>query len=148
MTKPAKVKANFHENFVEFDAPEGPTNRNFGLTVGGILLAIGLIKGFIHFSFLVPVFLVIGAGLVTAAALKPESLTRANSAWMKLAEILFHIVNPVIMFLIFVVCFIPVGAVMKLIKFDPMRRTFDKNAKTYWVEKEKTDLPEPMKYQF
>jgi hypothetical protein len=148
MTKPAKVKANFHENFAEFDAPEGPTNRNFGLTVGGIMLAIGGIKGFIHFSFLVPVFLVIGAGLVTAAALKPESLTRANALWMKLAEILFHIVNPVIMFLIFVVCFIPAGAIMKLIKFDPMKRAFDKNAKTYWAEKEKTDLPEPMKYQF
>ncbi|MBN8521702.1 MAG: hypothetical protein J0L77_07395 [Alphaproteobacteria bacterium] len=144
----SKAKGNFHESFVEFDHPEGPTNRNFGYTVGGILLVLGILKAIFHYSFFVPILLIVGAGLVTAAALKPESLTKANAGWMKFAEILFHIINPVVMFLMFVICFVPAGLIMKLIKFDPMRRRFDPSAKTYWVEKPKTDLPDPMKYQF
>lgn len=148
MTKTTKVKANFHENFTEFDTPEGPSDRKFGYTVGGILLGIGILKSLFHYSWLVPIFLIVGAALVTAAALKPESLSRANAGWMKLADILFHIVNPVIMGLIFAVCFIPAGLIMKVIGHDPMKRAFDPIARTYWTDKPQTDLPEPMKYQF
>lgn len=143
-------KHNFHESFVEYDKVEGPSNRNFGYTVGGILIAIGILKTVIaHFSWIAITFLTIGGLLTLGALIKPDALTPLNKAWMKLAELMFVVVNPVIMFLLYAVCFIPAGLIMKIVGYDPMKKKFDKNAKTYWVEK-KADgsLPNPMKYQF
>ncbi len=143
-------KRNFHESFVEFDKVEGPTNRNFGFTVGGILIAIAAIKTYIvHFSWIAITLLSIGGILVLGAAIAPKALTPLNKAWMKLAEIMFVVVNPVVMFLLYAVCFIPAGIIMKIVRYDPMKKKFDKNAKTYWVERNyDTELPNPMKYQF
>lgn len=142
-------KHNFHESFVEYDAPKGPSDRKFGYTVGGIFAALGILKTLIvGFSVLAGTFLLLGGGLLLGAALKPEALAPLNRAWMKLAEIMFHVVNPVIMFLLYAVCFVPAGLVMKLVGFDPMRRKFDDIAPSYWVKKEKTDLDDPMTYQF
>ncbi len=145
----AKGKGQTHEAYIEYDEVKGPSNKNFGFTVGGIFGAIGLIKvTFFSFSVLAGIFFTIAAVLITGAALKPDLLTPLNKAWMGLAKILFHIVNPVIMFLLFCVAFIPAGLIMKVIGYDPMKRKFDKDAKTYWVEKETTDIENPMKYQF
>lgn len=143
-------KRNFHESFVEFDKVEGPTNRNFGFTVGGILIAIAALKTFlVHFSWIAITLLTLGGILVLGAAIKPDVLTPLNKAWMKLAEILFVVVNPVIMLLMYTVCFIPAGLIMKIVGYDPMKKKFDKNAATYWVEKkDENSLPDPMKYQF
>jgi predicted membrane protein len=143
-------KRNFHESFVEHDKVEGPSNRNFGYTVGGIFLAIAILKTIlVHFSWISITFLILGGILVTGAALKPDALTPLNKAWMKLAEIMFVVVNPVIMFLMYVVCFIPAGLIMKIVGYDPMKKKFDKDAKTYWIErKDEETMPDPMKYQF
>ncbi len=143
-------KQNFHESFKEHDEIKGPSNKNFGFTVGGIFGAIGLIKWLIvgHISIISMIFFGLCAVLVGGAAVKPAWLTPLNKAWMKLAMILFHIVNPVIMFLMYAICFIPGGIIMKIVRYDPMHRKFDKDAKSYWVEKKETDLPDPMKYQF
>lgn len=143
-------KRNFHESFVEYDKVEGPSNRNFGFTVGGIFIAIAILKTIIvHFSWIAITFLVLGGILVTGALVKPDALTPLNKAWMKLAEIMFVIVNPVIMFLMYAVCFIPAGFIMKIVGYDPMKKKFDKDAKTYWVERKHDEtLPDPMKYQF
>lgn len=145
----AKGKGQTHEAYIEYDEVKGPSNKNFGFTVGGIFGAIALIKiTFFSFSVLAGIFFAIAAVLITGAAVKPDLLTPLNKAWMGLAKILFHIVNPVIMFLLFCVAFIPAGMIMKVIGYDPMKRKFDKDAKTYWVEKETTDIENPMKYQF
>ncbi len=143
-------KQNFHESFAEHDEVKGPSNKNFGYTVGGIFGAIGLIKTLIvgHISILAMIFFGLCAVLAGGAALKPDLLTPLNKAWMKLAVILFHIVNPVIMFLMYVICFVPAGLIMKIVGYDPMRRKFDKEAKTYWIEKNETDIENPMRYQF
>lgn len=141
--------ADFHENFTEHKKVEGPSNRNFGFTVGGLFTAIGVLKAILSgLSLFSGAFLLIGAALLSVTVTKPNLLTQANSAWMKLGLLLFHIVNPVIMLLMFAVCFVPAGIIMKLVGYDPMHRTFDKKAKSYWIKKEGTDLPAPMKYQF
>lgn len=143
-------KQNFHENFTEHDEIKGPSNKNFGFTVGGVFGALALIKTIIigHVSVIAMFFIAICVWLVGGAAVKPDSLAPLNKGWMKLAMILFHIVNPVVMFLMYVVCFIPGGLIMRIVGYDPMHRKFDKDAKTYWIEKKETDLPDPMKYQF
>lgn len=141
-------KSNFHESFAEHDIVVGPSDRKFGYTVGGIFLTLGILKAIFHFSWLAIVFMVIGAPLIAAAYFMPEKLAPLNKGWMKLGHLLFHIVNPVVMGLIYVICFIPGGLIMRALKHDPMNREFDGLAMTYWVKKKPSELPDPMKYQF
>ena len=57
----AKGKGQTHEAYIEYDEVKGPSNKNFGFTVGGIFGAIGLIKvTFFSFSVLAGIFFVIG----------------------------------------------------------------------------------------
>ncbi len=140
---------NFHESFAEQGSVEGPSNRKFGMTVGGVFAAIGLFKAvFFSFSWIAAMFAVLGCALVAAALFAPNRLSPFNDAWMKLALFLYKIVNPVIMFLIFSVAFVPMGLIMRLSGHDPMRRRFDKSLKSYWIEKERSPVDRPMKYQF
>lgn len=142
-------KQNFHESFSEHHIVDGPSNKNFGFTVGGIFAAIGAIKGFFFsFSWFAIALLSIGGVLIALTLIVPHLLTPLNKAWMKLGLLLFFIVNPIIMGLLFLVCFIPAGLIMKLIGRDAMKRKFDKKAETYWIKKEDPELEDPMKYQF
>ena len=140
---------NSHENLVEYERVEGPSNQSFGFTVGGILSAIAVIRYFFfEFGSISMICLTIGLSLIGLAWFLPHSLTRANKLWMQLGLFLFKIINPIITFLLFVICFVPMGLVMKLVRYDPMQRSFDKSAQSYWVTKEKTDIEKPMRYQF
>jgi len=143
-----KKTKNFHESHEGHADIKLPTNRNFGFTVGGIFAAIGVVKSFFSFTWLAGVFLTIGAALLICTLIRPDLLTPLNKGWMKLGLLLFHVVSPVILFILYAICFVPVGLVMKVLRYDPMRRTLDKDAKTYWIEKKKTDIENPMNYQF
>ncbi len=131
--------------------PEGPSNRSFGYTVGGILLLIALMKWWraSEITTVTAVIAVIGAVLVVLAFIAPATLTRANHLWLQLGLVLFRIVNPVVMFLIYVTTFVPIGFYLRLRRHDALAAQFDKNAKTYWIEKPKGDAAEAtMKNQF
>jgi hypothetical protein len=140
--------SNFHESFAEHDLPIGPSDRKFGYSVGGILAALGVLKAIFMFSWIAIVLMLIGATLIACAFFSPSKLAILNKGWMKLGLVLFHIVNPLVMGIIYLICFIPGGIIMRLLKHDPMNREFDSVAQTYWVKKKPSELPDPMKYQF
>ena len=96
----AKGGGNFHESYTHEDDEHGPSDRNFGLTVGGILFALGLIRIFLGHAghpWLTYVFLVVGALLVIFALARPASLHALNRGWTKLGLLLFKVVNPIVM---------------------------------------------------
>jgi len=131
------VNDNFHEMYSERESASGPSNRSFGLTVGGILLALGLYRGLVSsgLNWLTLAFLAIGAVLATLGAARPEVLTAANRAWMHLGVILAKIINPVIMFLVYAVAFVPTGLLMRWRGHDPLRLKRDRNCGSYWIER-------------
>ncbi len=139
----------FHESFADDPAANGPSNRNFGLTVGGILAAIGALRGFwIGFSAVEWALLALGGVLVVLALLAPSSLGVANRLWMGLGHILFRVVNPVVMFLMYAVCITPAGLLARMFGYDPLKRNFDTSVETYWMENKPSEIDDPMKYQF
>lgn len=140
-----------HENYAEFAHKDGPSNRSFGLTVGGILAAIGLYNWLWKGSPAgwVLLFLLPGLALVIAGLLAPQSLHLLNTWWMRLALLMARIVNPVLMLLIFVAGFLPFALFMRLIKRDVLKRSFDRQAETYWVTRPpQTSSSDSMKNQF
>lgn len=139
----------FHEHFEDDEHPQGPTNRSFGLTVGGILLAIAGIRFYYLGSGLANgILLAAGGFLVILGGLAPAILSVPNRLWMALGRVMFRVVNPVIMLLMYIVCIVPVGLVMRAVGHDPLKRRFDAAAASYWVEKKPGDIEQPMKNQF
>jgi hypothetical protein len=144
-----KTQPSMIEPLVEH-LPEGPSNRSFGYTVGGILIALMLLRWLFTGSFsLVPSRgRGCGATLVLLAAVAPSVLTVPNRLWMKLGLLLFAIVNPVVMFLIYVTTFVPIGLFMRWRGHDPLAARFDRAGPTYWIDRPPGDDPATMRNQF
>lgn len=137
------------EHFEAEDGQEGPSNRSFGLTVGGILLAIAAYRTYSGgLDTINWILSSIGGVLFLLGLLLPATLTAPNRLWMGLGRLLFSVVNPVIMLLMYAVCVVPVGLGMRLFGYDPLERRFDAAKKSYWVEKAPSDMDDPMKHQF
>lgn len=140
-----------HEHVVAHAPVKTATDRSFGLTVGGILVAIAAFRWWWvgSLSWLVATLLVIGIGLVASGLVRPAILAPLNWLWTKLSLLLFRIVNPVVMLLLFVVTIVPAGLIMRVLRHDPMRRRFDRHASTYWIERVPPGPPpESLRHQF
>jgi hypothetical protein len=133
-----------HESFEDHGEVDGPSDRSFGLTVGGILVAIGLVR---YFAF--------GAGLTSTLAISipglllvlsglaaPGLLGPLNRLWMRLGLLLASIVNPIILFLMYALIFVPVGLAMRLFGRDALRFKPDREAASYWIVRDPPG-PEP-----
>jgi hypothetical protein len=83
-------------------------------------------------------------GLIWAAALSPF-----NRLWLRLGLGLHKIVNPVVMVALFVSVILPLGILLRLCGKDLLRLRFDRDAASYWIERERPGpAPEAMKEQF
>lgn len=113
------------------------TLRKFGVSVGSVLLAIGIIlylsdkSSFIYFGAIG--FLLIIFGIIYPAILKP-----LNKLWMALAVILGWFSSRIILMLLFYVVFMPLGFFLRISGKDFLKLRIDKNAKTYWEKRDKT----------
>ena len=78
-----------------------------------------------------------------------EGFTPLNKAWTKLGLVLFKVVNPVVLGMIFVVTIVPIGLIMRALGKDPLRLKFDPSATSYWIERDPPGpAPETMGQQF
>ncbi|MCS6779626.1 MAG: hypothetical protein NZ555_07985 [Geminicoccaceae bacterium] len=145
------MAGSFHERLDSHDRIEGPSDRSFGLTVGGILVAIGLAKGllFSGWTWLATLLLAAGGLLILMGLVVPALLAPANRAWMALGLLLFKIVNPVVMFLIYATTVVPIGLLLRLRGKDLLRLRRDPAAASYWISREPPGpRPESMRNQF
>jgi hypothetical protein len=75
------------------------------------------------------------------ALIRPRLLAPLNRLWTKLGLLMFHVVNPVVMLLLFIVTIVPAGLIMRAVGHDPMRRRFDPQARSYWIERDPPGPP-------
>jgi hypothetical protein len=140
-----------HEDWGRREAVEGGSDRGFGLTVGGILLLIAAVRAGLHggVGVLEPALAGIGAVLVLLGLVAPGSLAGLNRAWTRLGLVLFKVVNPLVLGLIFLTTIVPIGLIMRACGHDPLRRRFEPQASSYWVRREPPGpAPESMVQQF
>ncbi|MGI9489817.1 MAG: SxtJ family membrane protein [Geminicoccaceae bacterium] len=146
-----------HEDYSRDEAIEGSSDRSFGLTVGGILLAIVLVRlgfqlwrsGAVTLGWFELTLGGIGIVLLVMGLVAPSLLAPLNRGWMKLGLLLFTIVNPIVLALIFLVTVVPIGLALRAFGKDPLRLRFEPDAKSYWIEREPPGpSPESMPQQF
>ena len=138
------------------DAPGPPSERSFGVVVGAVLIVIaGVRLGIRAFDGWPPsvdvvsaALLAVGGTLNLLAAVRPAWLRVPNRLWFKFGLLLSRIVNPVILFLIYAVCVVPIGVVMRFFGHDPLRLKRDPEAQSHWRAPEPSPLEEPMRQQF
>ncbi len=86
-------------------------------TTGTYVAAAGLVLGGIGFAL-------------------PALLRFVYVGWMIAVFPIGWTISHAILALIFYTVITPIGLVMRLVRRDPMHRTFDREAKTYWLDRD------------
>jgi hypothetical protein len=149
------MKPSFHEDFSRKDEVKSSSDRSFGLTVGGILLAIAAVRTGLHLWHDAPagwvegVLAAVGVLLLGFGLAAPARLAPLNRAWTGLGLLLFKVVNPVVLGIIYLTTIVPIGLLLRVTGREPLHLKFDRQADSYWVVREPTGpAPETMTRQF
>ena len=106
--------------------------RKFGLMVGGVFVAIGVLFLLRHKPSY-PFFLGLGSTLIVFGALWPRALKHIYIAWMALAFTLGFVMSNVILTLLFFLLVTPIGLLSRLFGKDFLARKLDKHGASYWI---------------
>ena len=112
------------------------SNKSFGIVFFIVFLIIGLYPlinqdGIRIWAIIVSlIFLVLGL-------INSNSLTPLNKLWIKFGILLGNIISPLVLGIIFFLVVLPTGLLMRILKKNFLGLKFDKNLKSYWINKEK-----------
>ena len=90
-------------------------------------LAVG---GFVYAVWFAMVAIVVGF-YYAVPAVQPT----VYRGWMRCAMPIGRLFTKLLLTLVFVACFIPIGIVMKFVGYDPLQRKLDKESNRYWTER-------------
>ena len=112
------------------------SNKSFGIVFFIVFLIIGLYPlinqdGIRTWAIIVSlIFLILGL-------INSNLLTPLNKLWIKFGILLGNIISPLVLGLIFFLVVLPTGLLMRILKKNFLGLKFDKNLKSYWINKEK-----------
>lgn len=108
--------------------------RKFGITVGIVLAAIGILLFYFEKSSAV-YFTVIGGLLILLGAVLPQLLKPLNKLWMALAIILGFIMTRLILSIVFYFIITPIRLFARIFRKKFLDLKYDKSEKTYWEKR-------------
>ena len=122
------------EHRIKKDIP----NQKFGYQLASIFVLIIIIRFFILEQLSYPDYVLISVAsiLILMSKFKPEYINPIKFFWMKFSLYLAKILNPIILLLIFLTCFLPIGLFYKIVKRNNLKTIINKQSKTYWEEPE------------
>lgn len=162
-----------HEIFSRQETPQGSSDRGFGLVFSGFFSILAILDyfaklpRFLKFSApidacpflsahpelashsLALVFLAASVVFLLFALIFPKALAPLNWVWTQFGLLLHKIVSPVILGVLFLAVFTPVGLLMRLFGGDPLRLRLDPKAQSYWIPRTPPGpAPESLQDQF
>jgi Saxitoxin biosynthesis operon protein SxtJ len=124
------------------------SSRAFGFVLVAACVIIAVLSYWAHGRAYVYWSIAAAAILVVSFAM-PRLLAPAKRLWLKLGKLLHVIVSPVILSVVYVVVFIPVGAIIRLFGKDLLGLQRDPTVTSYWVSRPAGGpTPESLKEQF
>ena len=116
--------------------------RRFGLTVGAAFLALAALLWWRGRPTGAAALGALGAALVLAGLAVPEQLGPVHRAWMGLAHAISRVTTPIVLGLLYLLVFAPLGALRRLAGRNPLVRREGPDG--YWVvrtpEQRRSDL--------
>jgi hypothetical protein len=124
------------------------SERSFGIVFACVFALIGCVPWLLGHGWRLWA-LAIAAIFLAVALIYPRLLTPLNYVWFKFGLALHHIVNPIIMGLIFFGAVLPTGLMVRLFGKDLLRLKRDPQATSYWIERDPPGPgPDTMTRQF
>jgi predicted membrane metal-binding protein len=137
-----------HEGLDRTDEIQVGSEKNFGI-VFAVVFAIIAIWPLVGGHPMRWWALIIAVVFLVAAFVAQPLLKPLNILWFKFGLLLHKVVNPVVMGLLYYFTVVPTGLIMRACGKDPLNRSFDLQARTYWIERDPPGpAPESMKNQF
>ena len=130
------------------DAAQRRHLRRFGLTVG---IAFWVVTALLIWKSraIWPLFAGLGGVLILLGLVYPRALGSVERVWMKIARAMGWFMTRVILGIVFVLVFTPIGLLMRLFGKDPLELRFDRQAASYWHKRPPRDpSPERMERMF
>ena len=106
--------------------------RKFGLTIGIAFAVLGGLLFWRDKSFWIYLEFV-AAAFILGGLFLPQVLRPVEHIWMKAARVMGIVMTNVILTLAYFLVVSPMALIMKLFGRDPMSRTFDRSASSYWI---------------
>ncbi len=140
--------ASMHESFDRAAAVKGASERAFGLTFAVVLAVLAGISVWRAGSSW-PYTLTAAVIIALIAATRPAVLAPLNRGWIKFGRQVNRVTTPLVLGLLFFLMITPIGLIMRLAGKDPLRLKGDREALSYWVERQPPGpAPESMPNQF
>jgi hypothetical protein len=138
-------RSNFHEAYAPGEV-KPPPPKSTGLVFTAIAIIVAVI--FRNSLTILIISGCIAALLASLSFAAPHLLQPLNMLWFKFGMLLHRIVNPVVMFLMFAIAFVPMGLLMRLFH-DPLKLKRKEGQKSYWLEPDPAEVKlSSMKNQF
>jgi len=108
--------------------------RRFGLTVGGVFLALAAVSRWRGHDLAPVVLAALGGTLVVAGAVIPAALAPVFRGWMALGLLLSRVTTPLFMGALYFLAIMPMGLVMRAFGRSPLRGR--PKGSSYWMKHE------------
>jgi hypothetical protein len=142
------MKQSTHEVFSRDEKIVAGSDRSFGIVMAAALAAVTALNVW-HAGRMWPWTGGLAALLLAAALVRPEVLNPLNRLWLRFGLLLHHVVNPIVMALVFFGAVWPTGLVMRWMGRDLLRLKRDPDTASYWIVRQPPGpSPETMKDQF
>ena len=122
-----------------------PSERSTGLVFAAVSMIVAII--FRNTTVVLVGGIALAAAFAVVSLVKPAILGPLNRAWFRLSLLLHRIVNPVVLLLIFVVAFVPMGFLMRFWR-DPLMSKKRSGLSSYWIERDPKESGGSMRNQF
>jgi fumarate reductase subunit D len=144
----AKKPLQLHEDLRRESEIKTSSDRSFGLVFAGFFGILAGLSGWRE-GQVWPYWLGAAAVMLVTALIFPRGLAPANRAWTRLGLLLFKVVNPIVMFVLYVITIVPMGKARQWLGHDPLRLRLDRKAASYWIDRDPPGPPPAtMKNQF
>ena len=142
------AKSDFHEEFNRQDKIEGSSDRGFGLvfaTFFALLGALAVWHDNPHWYW----WIGLAAITLLIALTIPRALAPFNWLWVRLGLVLFKVISPLMLGVIYFSTMTPMAVFLRLRKKDILRLKYDPEASSYWIRRDPPGPnPNSMKNQF
>lgn len=137
-----------HEDLSRKSAEEKSSERGLGITFAVVFSIIGIARFYRGHDWWAACLSVAAVFLFFAyfwiAPLRP-----LNNLWHRFGLLLFHVVNPVVMGVIFFSTIFPIGMLMRIFGKEQLKLKTDRKALTYWQKRTPSEaVLQNMKNQF
>lgn len=139
-SRPVIMNTQFHEDLRRDEDVPRASERSFGVLFAVVFAIVALwplLSGGTPRTWAG----VLAAGFAALAVVRPQILKPLNSAWLALGGVLHRIVSPLVLGLIYIIAVVPTGFFLRVSGRDPLRLKLDRNATTYWQQRDPPGPP-------